>query len=134
MFLYCSLKSVLIVVEMCPEKFFLFDLCETRLTRGRMSEALYNRCVRGAGQALHGLTLELELSVLLFLLSFVLVFEALWSTRVGNSSWLQQSFFPHVFYVRHWLLLFIQCSQNHVAKADIVEFILTEKEEIFLCP
>lgn len=94
MFLYCSLKSVLIVVEMCPEKFFLFDLCETRLTRGRMSEALYNRCVRGAGQALHGLTLELALSVLLFLLSFVLVFEALWSTRVGNSSWLQQSFYP----------------------------------------
>lgn len=94
MFLYCSLKSVLIVVEMCPEKFFLFDLCETRLTRGRMSEALYNRCVKSAGQALHGLTLELELSVLLFLLSFVLVFEALWSTRVGNSSWLQQSFYP----------------------------------------
>ena len=56
-----------------------------------MSEVLYNCCVKSAGQASHGLTLELELSVLLFLFSFVLVCKALWSTRVGN---LQQSFYP----------------------------------------
>lgn len=53
---------------------------------------------------------------------------------LGTHRGYNRAFIPHVFYVRHWLLLFIQCSQNHVAKADIVEFILTEKEEIFLCP